>query len=53
MNQIVKVDFCVTEFSATEIMTWECHAYEQTEVSYDIILDRYLLMDMVLYLKSF
>ena len=33
-------------------MTWEFYAYEPTEVLYDIILDRYLLMDMVLYLKS-
>ena len=39
----VNVDFCLSEFSTTEIVTWKCHVDESTNGRYDMILGRDLL----------
>ena len=49
--QKVKAEFCQPEFSATKIMTWECHVDAPNESRYDMILGRGLLMSMILDLK--
>ena len=42
-NLKVKIDFTWPEFSATNILMWECHVDDFNKVRYDIILGRYLL----------
>ena len=44
----VNKDFCLPEFSATKIVSWECHVYNQTNIRYDMILGRNLLTALVL-----
>ena len=49
-DQKHKLNFFLQEFSATKIVTWECHVRESTNSRYDMILGRDLLtalgMDM-------
>ena len=47
----VNLDFCLPEFSATKIVTWECHIRESTNSRYDMILGRDLLTALVMDLK--
>ena len=47
----VNVDFCLIEFSATKNLTWKFHVDDSTTGIYDMILVRYLLTALVLYLK--
>ena len=47
----VNVAFCLTEFSATKIVTWKFHMDESTNVRYDMILGRDLINALGLYLK--
>ena len=41
-NINVKIDFNVSELSATKIVTWNCHMDDYTKGRYDMILCRYL-----------
>ena len=45
------IEFCLTEFSATKIVTWKCHVDESTNRRYDIIIGRDLLTTLGLDLK--
>ena len=47
----VNIEFFLTEFSATKIVTWKCHVDEYTNVRYDMILGRYILTALEMYLK--
>ena len=47
----VNVEFCLTEFVATKIVTCKCHIAKSTNSRYDMILGIYLLTALVLYLK--
>ena len=47
----VNVYFQLPDFSATKIVMWKCHIYESTTDSYSMILCRYLLTALGLYLK--
>ena len=47
----MNVDFCLPEFSATNIVTWKCHEDESSTGRYDMILGRDLLTALVLDLK--
>ena len=46
-----KIDFILPGFSATKIMTLECHLDASAKFIYDIILGRYLLTELGLNLK--
>ena len=41
-----EIDFTLPEFSATKIVTWECHEDESDKVRYNMILGRYLLTSL-------
>ena len=47
----MKVDFCLPEFSTTEIATWKFQVDESTNGRYDIILGRKLLTALGLNIK--
>ena len=47
----MNVESCLTEFSATKIVLWNCHVDNNTNIRYDVILGRDLLTLMVLDLK--
>ena len=47
----VNINFCLPDFSATNIVTWKFHIDESTNSRYYIILGRYLLTALVLDLK--
>ena len=47
----VSVDFCLTESSATKIVSWKCHVDNSTYSRYGMILGRDLLTALVLGLK--
>ena len=47
----MNIDFFLPEFSATNIVTWECHVYESINGIYDTILGRDLLTALGLDLK--
>ena len=49
----VSIDFCLPEFSATNIVAWKCHVDESNNGRYDMILGRYLLTSLGLYIKFF
>ena len=42
-NSKVRIDFTLTEISATEIVMWNCHVDESSKGIYDMILGRDLL----------
>ena len=42
-NLKVKIYFTSPEFSATKIVTWECHSYDSNKGSYNKILGRDIL----------
>ena len=48
----VNLDFCLPDFSATNIVTWKCYVDESTNNIYDMILGRDLLTALVLDLNS-
>ena len=50
-SQKVNVDFCLTELSATKIVSWKCHVDNKTNSRYDMILDIELLTSLGLDLK--
>ena len=50
-NQKVKVNFCLTEFSTTKIIMCECYVDDSTKIRYNLILGRYLLTPLRLYLE--
>ena len=43
--------FCLPEFSASKIVTWKFHVEESTHGIYHMILGRYLLTVLGLYLR--
>ena len=47
----MNVEFCLIEFGATKIVTWKCHVAKSTNSRYGMILGRYLLATLGLYLK--
>ena len=47
----IKESFCIPEFSTENIMSWEFHVDDFAEISYFIILSRYLLTSLVINLK--
>ena len=49
----LNVDFCLPEFSATNIVTWKCHVDKSTNGRYDMILGRYLLTALGLNIKFY
>ena len=51
ISKKVKVDFGLLEISATKIVTWKCHVDESTNGRYNMILVRYLLIVLGIYLK--
>lgn len=50
-DQKHKLNFFLQEFSATKIVTWECHVDESNEVQYDIFLVIDLLTTLIIYTK--
>ena len=42
-SENVNVDFYLSEFGATKIVTWRCHIARSANSRYDMILGRYLL----------
>ena len=50
-NLKFKVDFNLPTLSATNILTWNCHVGEYSKSRYDMILGRYLLIELLLNLK--
>ena len=42
-NLKVKIDFTLPKLSAMKIVTSNCHLYDSTKFTYDMILDIYLL----------
>ena len=48
----VKTDFTLHEFSATNIVTWECHVDDSNIGRYNMILGRYILTALVLNIKN-
>ena len=42
-SENVNVDFCLTEFSVIDIVTWKCHVDKSTNGRYDMIGGRDLL----------
>ena len=50
-NLKVNIYFTLPKFSATEILTWECHMGEYTKGKYDMILGRYILKALKLNIK--
>ena len=47
-----KIYLFLTESSATQIITWECHMDDSAESRYDLIIDRYLLSVLGIDLKN-
>ena len=46
-SQKVNIYFCLPSFHATEIVSWKCHVYNQTNIRYVMIIGRDLLgMDL-------
>ena len=41
-NMKVKIYFTLPKFSATKIMTWECHVDDSAKGRYNMILGRYV-----------
>ena len=50
-NYMVTVELCFPEFSAAKIVTRKFHVDDSTESRYNMILGRYLLTKLGLYLK--
>ena len=49
-NFMVKVKLSLTLLSATKILTWKCHVYDSTAGRYNMIIARYLLTKLGIYL---
>ena len=47
----VNVYFCLPEFSTTKIVPWKCHVANKTNIRYNMILGRDLLITLGLDLK--
>ena len=45
-NQNIKVDFCLSKFSVTNVMTQQYHINDSSECKYNMILGRDLLTDL-------
>ena len=45
-NLKVNIYFTLHELSATKTMTWNCHVGDSSKGRYDLILGRYLLMEL-------
>ena len=52
-NLEVKIYFNLPEFSATEILMWNCHVYDSAKIRYFIVSGRYLLTVLVLNLTFY
>ena len=50
-NFKVKVNFTLPTLSATNVVTWKCHADDSTRCRYDMILGRDILRELGLNLK--
>ena len=50
-NQKVKVDFTLPALIATNVVTWKCHVDYSAKGMYDMILGRYILIELGLNLK--
>ena len=50
-SEKVNVDFCLLESSGTKIVSFKCHVDRSTNSRYNMILGRYLLTTLGLYLK--
>ena len=50
-NSKVKIDFTLTELSATKIVIWNCHVDDSAKGRYDMILGRNILKALGLNLK--
>ena len=46
------MDFTLPALSVTSVMTWKCHADESTRGRYDMIIGRYLLIELGLNIKK-
>ena len=51
-NLNVEVDFTLTELSVKNIVKWKCQVDETAEGRYDMILGRYILIELILNLNS-
>ena len=49
----VRIDFNLPEYSVKKIMKWECHMDDFSNGRFDMILDRYLLTELVLNIKLY
>ena len=47
----LNVDFCLPEFSATKIVSWKWQVASSSNNRYDMVLGRYILTPLGLYLK--
>ena len=50
-NSMVKVEFSLPVISTTKIVIWKCHVDDSTAGRYDMIISRYLLTKLGIYLK--
>ena len=50
-NHKVKVDLTLPALSTINVVTWECHVDDSANGRYDMILEKYLLTELVLNLK--
>ena len=50
-NIKIKIYFTITELSATTFWTWNCHVDDSSKGRYDMILGRYILIALGLYIK--
>ena len=46
-NNRAKVYLTLPEFSVMQIVAWNCHVNDSTKISYNMILARYLLNELV------
>ena len=47
----MNLEFCLPELGGAKIVTWKCHISKSTNISYDMILGKYLLTALGLYLN--
>ena len=50
-NKKLTVNLCLPDFSAMKIVTWEIIVGGSSEICYDMVLGRYLLMDLFIDIK--
>ena len=50
-NQKVKLYFALSQFSTINIVVLNHHVYKSAKIRYNVILGKYILLSLLLYLK--